>query len=58
MTTIARVRVASPFDDKIDLVIEESGGVYTIRFADGSQAPINATESIEFDSIKITVEAP
>lgn len=57
MTTIAKVRVASPIDE-VDLVIEESGGVYTIRFADGSQAPINATESIEFDSLKITVEAP
>lgn len=57
MTTIVKVCVASPIDE-VDLVIEESGGVYTIRFADGSQAPINATESIEFDSIKITVEAP
>jgi len=57
VTTIAKVRVASPIDE-VDLVIEESGGVCTIRFADGSQAPINATESIEFDSLKITVEAP
>lgn len=50
MTPVVKLRVVSEFDE-VDLV-------YTIRFADGSQAPINATESIEFDSIKITVEAP
>jgi hypothetical protein len=57
VTAVVKIRVASSVDEA-ELIIEESCGVYTIRFADGSQAPINATESVEFDSLKITVEAP
>lgn len=52
MNPIVKIRI-EPHPDADDFVI---GGVYTIRHDKSS--PITATESVEIDGIKFTVEAP
>ncbi len=56
MNPIVKIRV-EPHPDDFVIVVEESGGIYTIR-RDNVSSPINATESVEIDGIKLTVEAP
>lgn len=58
MTTIVKLTVGRnhPDVDDFAIVVEESGGVYTVRREDSSQ--ITATESVTIDGIKFTVEAP
>lgn len=57
MNPIVKIRVEPhPDADDFVIVVEESGGVYTIRHDKSS--PITATESVEIDGIKFTVEAP
>ena len=58
MTTIVKLTVGRNHPDLDDdrEVVEESGGVYTVRREDSSQ--ITATESVTIDGIKFTVEAP
>lgn len=58
MTPVVRLRVERhPDADDFVIVVEESGGVYTVR-CDTTSSPITATESVTLDGIKFTVEAP
>lgn len=58
MNPIVKIRIEPhPDADDFVIVVEESGGVYTIRH-DNVSSPITASESVKIDGIKLTVEAP